>query len=458
MLYKGILCLVSMDYSKECLNLIDDAPTLVCCISNDFKFVFANNSTCKYFKYTKQEILGIDFLNYIFESDKESFLKSINTLTPDNDMCIIKHRVFVDNEIKWNKWTHKAIFNDNGEIIYYSSIGEDITDFYEMYQFIKVHKKGLETIHLGITIADINRNILYVNHADANMHGYNIDELVGKTSRIFAPQQFWREVDVEHLKKVKSWDRETINVKKDGTVFPVELVSDVFSDENGNPIGIITCCKDISEQKKIEEQLRKSLVEKELLLREIHHRVKNNLQLISTLLNLQSKYINNQQILDFFKESQDRIKTISLIHEILYQSNDLSCIYFKKFVQKIISYIVSTYGINKENLSIKLDIDEINLNIDVSIPLGLIINELFTNSIKHAFKNRTNNMVKVSLKKENNTYQLLVSDNGKGFEFNDISVIKTLGLKLVYILTQQLKGNLTIENDNGAKFLIIFTD
>ena len=105
-----------------------------------------------------------------------------------------------------------------------------------------------------------------------------------------------------------------------------------------------------------------------------------------------------------------------------------------------------------------MDIDEINLNIDVSITLGLIINELFTNSIKHAFKNRINNTVIISLKKENNTYQLIVSDNGKGFDFNDISLIKTLGLKLVHILTQQLKGSLTIKNDNGAKFLIIFTD
>jgi PAS domain S-box-containing protein len=207
-----------------------------------------------------------------------------------------------------------------------------------------------------------------------------------------------------------------------------------------------------------EEELKNSLAEKEVLLREIHHRVKNNMQIISSLLNLQIQYEDLDETISVLKESQGRIKSMAIIHEKLYQSSSLTNINFKEYIEKLILDIYYSYGILNGSIQSVLDIEDINLNIDTAIPLGLIINELITNSIKYAFPG---NVGKIMIKLESNHDQLelTIADNGTGIsEELVLETSKTLGLQLVNSLINQLDGRLELDTSRGTKFKIIFKE
>ncbi len=217
---------------------------------------------------------------------------------------------------------------------------------------------------------------------------------------------------------------------------------------------------DITDHKKADNKIRESLKEKEILLREIHHRVKNNLQIISVLLSLQSEEIEDPQILEKYKESENRIHSMALIHERMYQSKDLSSIDFSDYVENLIADITYAYGFDTQMLEIKMDLDKSNLSIETVMPLGLIINELVSNSLKYAFKDVENNKISIIFKKEeNNKFKLEIIDNGRGFpEDIDFKNTKSLGLQLVNELVSQIDGIINLERNKGSHFTIHFQE
>ena len=209
--------------------------------------------------------------------------------------------------------------------------------------------------------------------------------------------------------------------------------------------------KEVAQRKLAQEQINESLKEKIVLLREVHHRVKNNLQIVSSLLNLQAGYINDKKILEVFKESQARIRSMALIHEKLYQSRDLDKINFSNYIDSLIQDLFRSYRSQLNNIDIRCEADQIFLEIDQAILCGLVINELISNSIKHAFKGRESGEVLVKLFQENNAYNIIVQDNGVGFPADiDIENTDSLGLQLVTSLTTQMGGNLEITSENGT--------
>lgn len=208
------------------------------------------------------------------------------------------------------------------------------------------------------------------------------------------------------------------------------------------------------ERKKKEEQLKRSLREKEVLLKEVHHRVKNNLQIISSLLNLQAGSIHDPQTLEVFKESQNRVKSMALIHERLYQSENFAQIYFTPYVEKLVSDLCYSYQC--QTILTQIDIAPICLEMDIAIPCGLIINELVSNAFKYAFPKKEGRL-EITLKQEEKSFILKISDNGVGFGENvKTSSPQTLGLQLVSMLVEQLNGVLEIFHQNGTTFLIRF--
>ena len=215
---------------------------------------------------------------------------------------------------------------------------------------------------------------------------------------------------------------------------------------------------DLTYKKETELKLRKLLNEKEILLKEVHHRVKNNLQVISSILNLQSSYVKDQQTLDILRESQNRIKAMSFIHESLYRSDDFSFVNFSSYINSLSSNLVQTYIIEHGNIKLELDLEDVNLSLDQAIPCGLIINELVSNSIKYAFPSNKQGKIRIELIKEDNKIYLKVSDNGIGLPDNlDVENTDTLGLQLVYILISQLDGDIKVINKKGTTFLLNFT-
>jgi len=250
-------------------------------------------------------------------------------------------------------------------------------------------------------------------------------------------------------------------------------------DEDGRPKMVVEFLRDITDRKEAEktlqtaydqaiiyaEQLKEQVEErtraekeKEVLLREIHHRVKNNMQVISSLLKLQSRRVEDKRSLEMLKESQDRIRAMALVHEKLYESKDLTNIDFDEYIKYLVQILFRSYGINREKISLKLNIERVKFNIDKAIPCGLIVNELILNSLKHAFADGDEGEIKVSLLFINeNEVELAVSDNGigvpEGIDFNNSG---SLGLKLVNILTDQIDGKLYLDHSKGTKFQIRF--
>jgi two-component sensor histidine kinase len=208
-----------------------------------------------------------------------------------------------------------------------------------------------------------------------------------------------------------------------------------------------------------EEVLKASLREKDVLLKEIHHRVKNNLQVISSLLNLQSGAVTEPAVLAMFTESQNRIKSMALIHEKLYQSKDLARIDFAEYVRNLANHLYRSYVVNANLISLKLNIENIHLNVDTAIPCGLMLNELVSNALKYAFPHGQKGEIGISLLRQNGEQLVLVvKDNGVGLPQDfDIKNSKSLGLKLVNILTKQLKGDLNYHGEGGTEFRLAFS-
>jgi two-component sensor histidine kinase len=212
--------------------------------------------------------------------------------------------------------------------------------------------------------------------------------------------------------------------------------------------------QDIRERKNAEDLIRSSLEEKEILLKEIHHRVKNNLQIISSLLDLQSRGLEDS-LKSVFEDSQHRINSMALIHEELYNSGDLARIDFATYARSLANNLLGTYS--PKGVLLDVQVDALPLNLDRAIPMGLIINELVSNALKYAFPNDRTGRISITLKTiDENSFVLNVSDDGVGIkgEINQVNP-STLGLKLVYTLAMQLKGRVELNRDNGTSFSII---
>ncbi len=211
-------------------------------------------------------------------------------------------------------------------------------------------------------------------------------------------------------------------------------------------------------RKEAEEFLKKSLEEKEVLLREVHHRVKNNMQIISSILRMQSRTIEDERLKEFLQESQNRIHSMALIHENLYNNDTLASIKFSNYVKSLSNNIARTYANQKATVRFNYQMEDAYLPIDAAIPCGLIINELISNSFKYAFQNRNHGLVNIHFEQlENLTYQLTVSDDGIGIpDHVDITKTRSLGMKIIHKLIKQIEGDLSTDFSEGTKFIITF--
>jgi two-component sensor histidine kinase len=233
------------------------------------------------------------------------------------------------------------------------------------------------------------------------------------------------------------------------------IISAGLIEFKGKPTVIGTLI-DVTDARQAEEKVRSSLAEKETLLKEIHHRVKNNLQIISTLLELQSDYITDENSLKFFRESQNRIQSMALVHEKLYQSKDFSLIDFQGYIESLTKHLYRSYIADPEQVSLSVKAGNVTLGIDEAIPCGLIINELVSNSLKYAFPKGRHGEITIRFQAEDPDWLVItVADTGIGLPDDlDFTHTETLGLQLVNMLVKQLKGVITLRNDHGATFVI----
>jgi PAS domain S-box-containing protein len=257
------------------------------------------------------------------------------------------------------------------------------------------------------------------------------------------------------FKENKIYDLEYRYLHQDGSYRWIYDRGVMHGQYQGKPKQVIGVMRDITERKQAEEKLKASLMEKEVLLKEIHHRVKNNLYVISSLLNIQSTYVQDPEVIEFFQDSKNRIQTMAIIHEQLYLSDDLAQIDFKEYLHRLVNNLLSSYNPDPDRIKAIIDVESLHLDLEIAIPCGLLVNELVTNAFKHAFTDKTSGKLKIKLHQDKTKkIHLIVQDNGQGMPENfNIEEADSLGLRLVRILTEQLDGELTFKTSNrGTSF------
>ena len=304
-------------------------------------------------------------------------------------------------------------------------------------------------------------NILDVNNNALEILGCKKEEIVGRPllSTVYAPASRTkaRTLFNQWKKKGKIKDEELNIITKHGEERTVLLSVDTIKDTDGKVMSSISVQRDITEWKKAEEQIKASMEEKEVLLREIHHRVRNNLQIISSLLNLQSNFIEDETVRAIFRESQNRIQSISLVHNEVHSSSNLEKIDLHGYLTSLAHHIIESYRVNREKIVLNIMIDDIFVSVDAALSCGLIVNELLSNSLKYAFP-LGEGEITIEAHETDGKIRLTVGDNGKGIPENvDFESAEFLGLHLATLLAEdQLRGTITLDRSKGTVFHITF--
>ena len=365
--------------------------------------------------------------------------------------------------------TISPIKDATGNVIGASEIARNITQCKQNEQVIREQQSLLKGIIEGSKdlIAALDLDFRYIAFNSA--YKAEFFKIFGQDIEIGTSlSEALAHLPEEQAKTVEIWERalagEEFTVIQDlGDINRernyYEITYSSIRDENEQLLGASHIAKDISDRIQAEEQIKASLKEKEVLLKEIHHRVKNNLQIVKSLLQMQSRRTKAQEATLVLQDSQNRIASIALVHEKLYRSEDLANIDFEQYIPDLTTHLFDTYNVSSNTVNLKIEVDKIFLEIDTAIPCGLIINELVSNSLKYAFPNNRKGEIKVEFHvNSNGTMTLIVRDNGIGIPADfDIETTKSLGLTLVQGLVEQLEGTLQVNRSQGTEFRITFS-
>lgn len=318
----------------------------------------------------------------------------------------------------------------------------------------------------GIYWFTIDAKIVYINDAACKMLGYEKNELLGKYLEVM-DTNFNRLTAIEVMYKIRNtnnWILETTQRKKNGEIFPVEVSGHGFS--YGGQEYICAFGRDISQRQEINKkitninsELQKSLDEKEILLKEIHHRVKNNMEIISSLLAMQLRRAEDNEVKNILKQSKSRINTMALVHEFLYLGENLAYINLQDYIKKLIEDIKELYISQNTKLEIDLYIDKIIFSTNRCIQIGMVLHELCVNALKYAFKENRENLLCIHIKKIDDKIHVKIRDNGEGLEdVNCLYKSDSIGMQLIHsIVEDQLDATIEFKNNHGLECNIIFS-
>ncbi|MDB6062349.1 MAG: histidine kinase [Verrucomicrobiaceae bacterium] len=352
------------------------------------------------------------------------------------------------------------LFDDANEPRGFAVVTRDISTRKQMDERFRL---VVESAPSAMVMINESGKIEMVNAQAERVFGYSRSELLGRAVEMLVPERFRK----HHPQMRKSFysdpqsrpmgaGRDLFGLRKDGSEFPVEIGLNPIETEQG-PM-VLSAIVDISDRKQKEESIKKALAEKDILLGEIHHRVKNNLQIVHSLLDLQCTQIADPVVRDMLKDSQNRIRSMAIIHQTLYQSKDFAAIEFKNVLDLIGNSLLASYGVDDGHIQLSFDAMDIPLSINKAIPCGLIVNELVTNSLKHAFVGRSRGSISISFIAIGDMVELSVVDDGIGIaEHIDLGLTGTLGLQLINLLAEQIGGKLEIKRANPTRFSLRFS-
>ena len=351
------------------------------------------------------------------------------------------------------------IKGENGEIIGVVGSFENVTKMIETEQEIKKLSTVATKTGYNVIITDSLGQVQWVNESFEKTTGYSINEIVGKSLEILQGEETSKK-EVKKIKKMLSNGEkvsgEILNYRKNGEPFWFDYdIVPVFNDV-GTVTNFITTQSEITERKKLQKTLSDSIADKEVLLSEVHHRVKNNLQIVSGIIDMQLKRVEDEGTIRALKDTKNRIHSISVVHEKLYTHNSFSSINLKQYLSELAINIRKTYD-DQNKILLDINIENISININQAIPLGLILNEILSNAFKYAFNNEMNGEIIFVVQQSKNNFIIKVEDNGIGFDLTNVKQnVNSIGIKLIEALSKQLEASLTIKTsaEKGTIFNI----
>ena len=407
--------------------------------------------------FSVEESLGRPFFDYVHPDDRERNNQLFRPLIErKKEYCRHEVRYLTkDGGYRWIEVFARLTLDARNQITGTAGTLNDITERKQAEQTLQKQRVAIEAAIDGVALLDDEGHFTYLNQTHVEMFGYRRpDELLGQSWRMLYSDQAvadFEQAAFPELIKTGKWRGTVTASRHDGSTFAEEV--SLTQIEGG---GLVCVCRDITDRIEAEKIILNSLKEKEVMLKEIHHRVKNNMQIVSSLLNLQLEHLHDDTARMMFIESQNRIASMALVHEKLYQSSDLARIDFTDYLNDLIENLVSMLGSTARNITFQLKSAEVRLGIDTAIPCGLLINELVSNAYKHGFPNGGPGKVGLSFDRQpDGLLRLEVADTGRGIPAGvDLRQTKSLGMQLVHTLVRQLHGTIELHRENGTTFIL----
>jgi PAS domain S-box-containing protein len=448
-------------------NIIESSLDMIIACDENGNLIEFNKASQLQFGYEAEEVLGKPL--EILYIDKESLFEVMDTLAWQGSYSGEVQNITKAGKVFTSYLSASLIVNDKGDVVGSMGVSRDITEIRANERKALEQKAKLESIfnsteNMMIWTMNKDRCITSLNNNLVKWAKSELKEDLRITTNI--QNIFERHLEMDFYQGQLTFFDDAFKGKprqfeiplrsKDNKVIWLQaFLNPVYLDEKLEEVSCLFY--DNTERKEIDRKIRDSLKEKEVLLQEVHHRVKNNLQVISSILNLQTSYVNDPGTLEILKESQNRIKSMSFIHETLYRTTDFSSINFSEYIKSLSYNLIQSYRLQNCHVDFVADVDEVEMSIDQAIPCGLIVNELVSNALKYAYTGRSKGKLAISLKEKNNRIFLQISDDGIGLPENfKFEKTDSLGVQLVYSLTEQLDGTIEVDASDGTSFLIIF--
>jgi len=446
--------------------LTETVPDIIFTLDRKGRFTYINPAGENITGYSIREFLGHNFTEILapehIDATKDRFKRGLSGEEfPITEVEII-HKDGRKVPVELNV---TSLFDEDGNAIGRLGVARDITEPKQIQKVLRGSEERYRTIFENTGTATVmleeDKTVSLVNKETEKLFGYSRKEIEGKKK--------WTEfVVAEDLEKMKGYHEqrrvdptsapkryEFRLIDKKGSFRDILLSIDVIPGTKKSVASLL----DVTERKHAEEKIKASLKEKEVMMREIHHRVKNNMQIVISLLRLQSAKAEDKKTQEIFRECQNRIRTMALIHDKLYQSKDLAKINYAKYIDGLVVHVIHSYGVDSNIIALETDLEEVFLDLNRAIPCGLIVQELLSNSVKHAFPQGKKGEICVGLHSDKKgVINFVVSDNGIGFpEEIDFRKAQTLGLQMVNDLTRQINGTIELNRKGGTAFKIKFS-
>jgi len=427
------------------------------------EIVFVNEAFEKFTGYSSDEVIGRTPTFLHGDETSQKVLDRISDKIKNHEPLREEFINYTkDGTPYWVELDMSPFSSMDSDYEYWVGINRDVTKRKQAEEKLEESEERYRTLaELSFdAIFEINLDgtIINCNKRACQLFGYKREELVGMNSLELIPEEY-RDTMPNVLSDIETTDEgawERIYQKKDGTIFPTEIHTQMY-EVNGSE-RLVAYVRDNTAHKEYENKIRRSLKEKETLLAEVHHRVKNNLAVISGLLEMQVMNSEDEKLLDKLQESQSRIQSIAMVHEKLYSSESFSEIKVDQYINDLLNMISSSLIDSEKDIRVEKDIEPVTLVVSQAIPCGLLLNELITNCYKHAFEGRDEGLIKISIAKEDNEHLLLqIKDNGVGLpdDFN-MANKSTLGMTLIQTLVKQLGGDFEVSSGEGTTFQLRF--